>query len=418
MNDWLKNLLRNNLYTNHYQKSIENVYKKSNDEIINLYNVKFKEIINHAYAHSKFYNSYYKKNGVDINEIKSINDIYKLPIITSKIIKNEVNNIYCGNSIFKIKGLTSGTTGTPLTTYRSIKSINIENAFLRNYRENIGFQKKDRIISIRGYLNKNSLYHFNKESNKLFISSPNINNKTINLFYHLIKEFQPNAIEAFPSYLFKLFVELRNKDLKINIPKAFTSSEMLYEYQRENIEQYFNTSIYDWYGNVERTICLAQNNEKKYKPLPLYSINEFNNNEIITTALNNFSFPLIRYAVNDTIIVKSTDFEKNLIEPEIIKIEGRSGNTLQLKDGSLVGCIDHAFKGINHLNKAEIIQSKKDYSIKIKLTVSDSYNKNDELKLVENLQKMLGIDTSIDLEYSTELEDIETNKKFQLIKYI
>lgn len=418
MNDWLKNLLRNNLYTNHYQKSIENVYKKSNDEIINLYNIKFKEIINHAYANSNFYNSYYKKNGVDMNEIKSINDIEKLPIITKNTIKNYVNDVYCGNSIFKIKGLTSGTTGSPLTTFRSIKSINVENAFLRNHRENIGMQKNDRIVSIRGYLNKNSLYHFNKESNKLYISSPNINNKTINLFYHLIKEFQPNAIEAFPSYLFKLFVELRNKDLKINITKAFTSSEMLYEYQRENIEQYFNTSIYDWYGNVERTICLAQNNEKKYKPLPLYSINEFKNNGIITTALNNYSFPLIRYEVNDTIIVKSTDFEKNLIEPEIIKIEGRYGNTLQLKDGSIVGCIDHAFKGINHLNKAEIIQSKKDYSIKIKLAVSDSYNKNDELKLVENLQNMIGIDTGVDLEYTTELEDVEKNKKFQLIKYI
>ena len=418
MNDWIKYILRNNLYTNHYQKIIDKIYKKSNDEIINLYNIKFKEIINHAYSHSKFYNSYYKKNGVDVNEIKSINDIDKLPIITSKIIKNEINKIYCGNSIFKIEGLTSGTTGSPLTTFRTIKSINIENAFLRNYRENLGFQKKERIVYIRGYLNKNSLYHYDKESNKLFISSPNINNKTINLFYHLIKEFKPKAIEAFPSYLYKLFVELRNKDLKLIIPTAFTSSEMLYEYQRENIEQYFNTRIYDWYGNVERTICLAQDHKKRYKPLPLYSINEYKNNNIITTALHNYSFPLIRYAVDDTIIVKSTDFEKNLIEPDIIKIEGRTGNTLQLKDGSIVGCIDHAFKGIKHLNKAEIIQSKKDCSIKLKLAVSNNYNKNDELLLMGNLNNMLGKDIDIELEYATELEDLESNKKFQLIKHI
>jgi phenylacetate-CoA ligase len=59
------------------------------------------------------------------------------------------------------------------------------------------------------------------------------------------------------------------------------------------------TKIHDWYGNVERTIGIAQNAAGVYKPLPLYSINEFEQDKVITTGLINRTFPLIRYAVED-----------------------------------------------------------------------------------------------------------------------
>lgn len=77
---------------------------------------------------------------------------------------------------------------------------------------------------------------------------------------------------------------------------------------------------------------------------------------IITTGLINRNFPLIRYSVEDRITVKGNDFLNNLVSPEIISIDGRAGDTVELRDGSIVGCLDHAFKGVNHLECAQIHQ--------------------------------------------------------------
>jgi phenylacetate-CoA ligase len=107
-------------------------------------------------------------------------------------------------------------------------------------------------------------------------------------------------------------------------------------WQREKIEPFLNTRIFDWYGNAERSILLAQNAKMEYYPMPVYSVNEFRETEVITTNLINKSFPIIRYEVDDRITVASTDFLQNQISPKIINIAGRASENVILKDGSHV----------------------------------------------------------------------------------
>ena len=63
--------------------------------------------------------------------------------------------------------------------------------------------------------------------------------------------------------MYNLSVFLKEQDLKLNIPLAFTSSETLYEFQRKLIEDILGTKIYDRYGLTERTISIAQKQNKK-----------------------------------------------------------------------------------------------------------------------------------------------------------
>ena len=339
-----------------------------------------------------------------------------MPVVQRNDIKSNSDQIYFGNSFFKIKGLTSGTSGSPLTVYRSPLSVNIESAYISYFRKIHGFKTGDPLVSIRGVLDKNSLYKFCKYSNVLYISSPNINSKNIDLFHSLISRFKPKAIEAFPSYLFKLQVELAKKKLSIQIPLSFTSSEMLYDFQREQIESYLNTKIFDWYGNVERTIGLVQYKYKTYQPLPLYSINEFNHDNVITTSLNNNFFPLIRYVVEDHIEVKSDSFIQNILAPEIIKINGRSGDTIDLKDGSQVSCIDHVFKGVSHLELAQIHQNELIDTLLVKLVVEPDFSMHDEEVLKGNFQKLIGNNMQLIFKYCNKAELMsDSHLKFKLI---
>ena len=188
------------------------------------------------------------------------------------------------------------------------------------------------------------------------------------------------------------------------------------DFKREKIEPFLNTTIHDWYGNAERAILLAQNPKMEYYPLPLYSINEFNEKDIVTTSLTNYHFPLIRYKVDDIIKLKSAGFENNLLHPQIESISGRASDNLFLTDGSVVGCIDHAFKGVKHIEMAQVHQYENTDPIDIKIIVNQKFSKSDEDQLRANFIRMVGTETPFFFTYSKK-EDmvIPKNGKYQLI---
>lgn len=416
MNEMLKYYSKNNYLTESKRKEIDALYKLNDSALLNKYNDRFLTVIKNANKYSVFYKNYYEKIGFNISDIKDITDINKLPIINRNIIRDNYNQIFNGLNIFKIRSFTSGTSGSPITVYRTPFDIITEQAYVNHYRQLFGFKNGQPLLSIRGKLDKNTPYKLLKNANILYISSSCINENTIEFYFNLIKEFKPVAIEAFPSYLYKFYFELENKQFHFVVNNIFTSSEMLYDFQREKIQKYFNTNIHDWYGNVERSICITQNINNKYYPLPLYSINEFEKNLVITTSLNNTHFPLIRYEVDDRIKVVSNDLIQNILNPDIIHIEGRAGDTIQLKDGSIVGCIDHAFKGVDNLLMAQIFQYNINELIEIKLVVEPAFSLNDELLLKSNLTKMIGDENLFKFSYCTENELVKSDeKKYQLI---
>jgi phenylacetate-CoA ligase len=373
-------------------------------------------IFRHAIKRSPFYKNLYQIHGISINDIKDLTDIHKLPIIDKHLIKNQIDKIYTNFNFLKVIGLTSGTTGTPLKIYRTPFDIAKEQAYIRHYRKMQGFNFGQPILSLRGMLGKSVTHEYFKPSNILYISSPNVNESTIEMYYDLIQKFKPVAVEAFPSYLHKLCVELEKKDLKLEIPISFTSSETLLSWQREKIEPFLKTTIYDWYGNAERTVILAQNAKMDYYPMPLYSINEFREADIVSTNLTNKSFPLIRYSVDDQIEVTSNDFLQNQINPEIKSIFGRQSENVILKDGSVVGCLDHAFKGVKNIDMAQVHQYNVKDPIEIKLVVTPNFSMTDEDQLRANWIRMVGTEMELKFTYCTKSElTYYPNQKYKFI---
>ena len=419
MNDYVNFYLKNNLLTLKKSKEISKLYELGYDSLLSLYNEHFINLFKYAYKYSTFYKNIYQINGISINDVKDLSDLPKLPIITKTDVRNNINLINQGFRFFQSIGYTSGTTGSPLNIYRSPFNVFTEQAYLRNYRSILGYTIGTPMISIRGALGKNSTFKFNKSTNILYISSHNINCNTILFYYNLIKNFSPVAVEAFPSLLYKFCFELSKKGLSLNIPISFTSSETLYDFQREFVESFLHTHIYDWYGNGERTICLAQNFNNKYYPLPLYSINEYYSSHIVTTSLTNNTFPLIRYQVDDIVKLYNSDYLKNIVSPDIQSIQGRAGVNIDLKDGSSVACIDHSFKGIPFLEMAQVHQFSIHSPLEIKLVVSKGFNNSHLNAFKSKFSNMVGFDTEFFISYS-KMEDLtysNSNKFSLVIKY-
>lgn len=386
----LKYILRSQLFVKRYVEEIETLYQMSPNELRNRNEKCFLDLFHKAYDKSSFYRKLYTDAGINKEDIKSLEDINKLPIITKEMIKAHADEIRITPKWKLIKNHTSGTTGTPLMVYEDWPSIWREQAYFYCYRKRCGYTYGQPIVSLRGNLEKKDLYLKVHISNTLYLSSYNINPQTTEFYYQQIVNHKPVAIEGYPSSLYSLALMMRDKGMKLHIPVAFTSSESLLDYQRELIERQFDTQIYDHYGTTERTIRLSESfNHNGYFEDPGYSINEYTEDGEITTSLINFSFPLIRYKGNDVMEMMESTSEN----PQVIvkKVQGRKSSYLIGKDGTEYSgaLLTRVFKDISTIDNAQFVQERRG-KVKLNYVPSKGFSKDDEKKLVNAVKEQLG----------------------------
>ena len=337
MNKYLKEsikyLLRSYPVIYSYVKEVERMYNMSHDELQGRNERVFLKIFRKAYTKSSFYHKLYTEAGIKLEDIKCLGDISKLPVVTKDMILHQSDALLTTSKWKLLKNRTSGTTGTPLTVFEDWKSIWREQAYFYCYRKRCGYTYGQPLVSLRGNLGKKDTMMYVHISNTLYLSSYNINEQTVWAYYKGIEKRSPQAIEGYPSSLYNLALLLKDKGLYCNIPVCFTSSENLLDFQRQLIEERFQTKIFDHYGTTERTIRISESiKHDGYFEDPGYSINEYLKDRVVSTSLINSAFPLIRYQSSDVVILKENTKDERV---SIDKIQGRSGNCIKGKDGSI-----------------------------------------------------------------------------------
>lgn len=337
MNKYLKEsvkyLLRSYPVIYPYIKEIERMYNMSHDELQERNERVFLNIFRKAYTKSSFYHKLYTEAGIKLEDIKCLGDISKLPVVTKDMILHQSDALLTTSKWKLLKNRTSGTTGTPLTVFEDWKSIWKEQAYFYCYRKRCGYIYGQPLVSLRGNLGKKDTMMYVHISNTLYLSSYNINEQTVGAYYKGIEKRSPQAIEGYPSSLYNLALLLKDKGLYCNIPVCFTSSENLLDFQRQLIEERFQTKIFDHYGTTERTIRISESiKHDGYFEDPGYSINEYLKDRVVSTSLINSAFPLIRYQSSDVVILKENTKDERV---SIDRIQGRSGNCIKGKDGSI-----------------------------------------------------------------------------------
>ena len=411
----LKYLLRSYPFIRPYIKEIDNLYELDEVSLHKRNEERFLEIFRTAYDKSKFYHKFYSDHGIKKEDIKTLSDINKLPVVTKEMVKEYADEMLTVPRFLVIAGHTSGTTGTPLCIYESWPSIWRSQAYTYCARKRNGFTYGQRLVSLRGNLDKRQTYLKVHVSNTLYLSSYNINKETVGLYYKLISEWKPVAIEGYPSSLFSLALFLKDADLKLQIPVAFTSSETLLEHQRELIEERFGTEVFDNYGMTEQTIYLQEAyNHNGYYEMPGYSINEYLEDGEICTSLINKEFPLIRYRSND--IMEMAELSESNPQIVVTRINGRKEDFIYCKDGTRIMRLGFLFKKVQHIKMSQLVQ-KENGSLEICIVPDSDFNSEDINQVEQNLINRVGAD-NIDYEIKlvTENEIVYTKRgKYKFI---
>lgn len=414
----LKYILRSQLFVTRYVKEIEALYQMSPNELRARNEKCFLKLFNRAYDNSSFYKKLYSDAGIKKDDIKCLEDIKKLPIITKDMIKAHADEIRIAPKWKLIKNHTSGTTGTPLMVYEDWPSIWREQAYFYCYRKRCGYTYGQPIVSLRGNLTKNEISLKVHISNTLFLSSYNINEKTAKTYHRLINAHNPKAIEGYPSSLYCLALVFKDQNLDCHIPVAFTSSETLFDYQKKLIEGVFHTQIYDHYGTTERTIRLEESlNHKGYYEDPGYGIEEYKDDHIISTSLINNVFPLIRYRTDDRIVLKSgvRKTKEGFIDYSgIDRIDGRAIAFIEDKNGTRYSdsALTFIFKDVDGVRFAQFIQKVAGVVI-LNIVPDESFSKESEHIIMKGIDRTIGlnnIDVKIELIKEKDLKKSKRDK--------
>ena len=262
-----------------------------------------KDLVAHAYANSKFYRTSFNKNGVTPADIKTLNDIKKIPIVTKQQLISENSAIQqkCTTKYFKAS--TSGTTGTSLTFNRdeTTDSFNRASVFRGYSWYNVNPWDKNGYFwgfdfSYKTLL-KTKILDFLQNRYRLF----NFEEKQLNTF---IKKLETAVyLHGYSSTIYEIAKRINKQHLQkpLNLKMVKGTSEKIFESYQNEIKKAFGQKMISEYGAAETGIIAFECPKGSMHINMEGVLVEEIDNEIVVTNLQLNSFPVIRYKLGDSI---------------------------------------------------------------------------------------------------------------------
>lgn len=397
-------------------RELEKTQFYSKSDLDNFQNKKLKFLIRHAYENVPYYHKIFRNNNLTPDDIKTKEDLIKVPYLTKDDIRNNFKDLIARNFDHNELQLvhTSGTTGSPLQFYWDKNVMIMENAFIRRHWRWAGFGFNDWRITLRGNEIVQSsqkdkpFWRYNYPEKQVFFSSFHLSSETISEYIKKIKAIRPKAIQGYPSAVSTIARYMLQNDIIIPIDCIFTSSEPIHQIDRQIIEDRFQCKIYDLYGLSERTVAAGQCFEGKYHLFSEYGIFELMSDEgivtddefgeIVSTGLNNYGMPLIRYKTGDFTRIRNDSCDCGRNFPLMDPVSTRFDDMILTPDGRILppAIVEGPIKKIMSIKKSQIIQEKLD-KIVIKIVSEPEYSNENSLLLRDQLQVILG--SAVDIEF-------------------
>ncbi|MBI1857760.1 MAG: phenylacetate--CoA ligase family protein, partial [Candidatus Melainabacteria bacterium] len=293
------------------------------EEFIAYQENRLQEIINHAYEHVPYYRDLFDKLKLKPSEIRVLDDLKKLPLLTKKDLRNNFNELQAKDmKEFNPKLIyTSGTSGDRLGFFVDKPSNILEFSYYWRHWSWAGYHLGDRFAEFSSsfFMKQkdeisNSLFYFSKFSNRLLLNSLSISKDNVEPYVNILKKYKPSFLKGLPSVLFYFSKFLKEKAiLDLKFKAIFSQGEILLDSHKKFIENVFNCKVYNSYGHMERTVAICECPYGGMHINPEYGVFETVDNvsssegytgKVIGTSLHNFSMPLIRYEVGDYIEVE------------------------------------------------------------------------------------------------------------------
>lgn len=388
---------------------IERSENASRNQILEMQNQAFLNLVSQAYSFSPYYKNTLDKNGLTPKSFYSIEDIGKFTILTKDIIKSKRDSLKAKNqqATKYITRTSGGTTGEPIKMDVNSQSALIDLYFYYRGLKWMGYNPGSSMIKFFGGSlggnNSPTLRNKIKKfvSGELFLPAFSLTRENCNEYFDQIQKRGKTFLQGYVSTLYTLAIYAKetNRAKKLNILGVFTTAEQLPSEQAAFISEVFSCEVKSFYGCAEINCLGFQTKMGGPYIIPeeivhiencgkQHSIHE---NSFLTTSLYNYTTPLIRYLNGDN--GRLITGEKYLLIDELY---GRTADMFKHPNGSYISSIvatqTMQITGLTHkIKRYQLVQKDID-SIELRYSLFENQylEKNELDKIVAMYKKRLG----------------------------
>ena len=300
---------------------------------------------------------------------------------------------------------TSGTTGKPLNTWRSLDT---EQEWYALYearaRRWYGVSRHTRWAILGGQLvapvqqRKPPFWVWNAGLRQLYLSSYHLAPDLIGYYLDALKQHQIKYLLGYTSALYELAQQalISGRD-DLGMQVVVTNAEPVYAYQRRTIEAAFDCPVRETYGMAEIVAAASECESNRMHLWPEVGVVEVDRErpdeeggDLLCTGLINNDMPLIRYRVGDAgTIIESNRCGCGRSLPWSLTVEGRNDDLLFTADGRRVGRLDPVFKADLPVREAQIVQESFE-RLRVLLVPAPGYDEAAGKALVGKLKARMG----------------------------
>jgi phenylacetate-CoA ligase len=306
-------------------------------------------------------------------------------------------------------GKTSGTTGTPLTVFRSLQSLLMEQAFIGRHWSWSGYHDGMARASLRGdqVAAQPPFWFWNRYNRQLLVSSRHLTEAHADSIIDRLDTLAPAMLQAYPSTAFTLAGLLALRNRRLRIPLIFTASEPLYHHQRELIADRLGGKLVDMYGMAERVALATECEHGQLHVNPDYSFVEIVDEDgrptesegyLVGTTFHNQAMPLVRYRMTDRTRWKSGQCDCGRAFPMIEPVSGKFEDSITGSNGAAVSpsVLTFAFKGLQHIRKSQVAQVGP-ARWEVRVVPMAGFGPADQQGLIDNIHRLVDPEVAVDI---------------------
>ncbi|MFN2262391.1 MAG: phenylacetate--CoA ligase family protein [Psychroflexus sp.] len=389
---------------------------------------------------------YHKKNNSFYNEFiegKNLKNWQDIPLMTKtdlqKPIQNRLSRSFSLKSVFINK--TSGSSGHPFSFAKDkyAHALTWANIITLYKQHDIEMGKS---LEARFYgIPKSGLPHYKERLKDNFASRFrfDIFDLSDEALAKFLEKFQNKPIEYINGYTssivrFGKYLKSQNIILKNECPTlklCITTSEMLFDMDRQLLKEQFGVNVVNEYGASELDVIAFENKENEWlinnktlyveiaddrgKPLPFGE-----EGEVVITSLYNKAHPFIRYKIGDRGILNE-DAETG--KPLLKQLTGRTNDFAKLPSGKYIPALTFYYVTKSAIedsgNVKEIVVTQQDINrFDVDYVADHELNNNQKQKILTAIDRYLEPDLNIRFHRKKQIKRSKSGKLKQFVSKI
>ncbi|HHQ47388.1 MAG TPA: phenylacetate--CoA ligase family protein [Acidobacteria bacterium] len=386
---------------------------------------RLRRLLRHAAANVPFYRELYGKAGIDVEEVRTLEDLRRLPVVRREDLQARPQEELIADGVDParvIRTRTSGSTGVPLEILSRRRDRSVFNpSFFRSYlawglrpwHRMTYFQARPEKLVERSWYEPLGIFR------RQMLSSLDPPERSL----EAIASWRPHLIHGY-SLTLKLLAEAAvRRGVQVPVPLVASTSGVLDEVGRDLIRRAFGARILDIYASEEAGSVMAwqcPRCEGHHLCLDTVVVEIVRDGRpvgpgeegaVLVTNLSNFTMPLIRYEQGDIVRRSSREPVCGRGLPLIESVQGRAGDYVVLTSGRRLTphpfflVLDHALG----VGRWQVVQESLE-RIVVRVTASATGEPPDRGFIVEGIRRLVGPGVAIEVEVVERLRDDPSRK--------